>query len=277
MNQLELHILGMSRSGNHAITDWIFLQAKGRKLLLNCAEGKTNPFLTCRPLEGDVSWRADPPINIEAERSGRFSAKDLLIHTYEDSWLGHAFSREFADHHDAWVGPSRRRVELVILRDPFNLFASRTAIGCALSSKIAPRMWHQHAGVALSPASRGSVERRVVIYNRWARDRAYRRDLARFLGVPFTDRGFDAIPACGGGSSFDGTSYDGRATAMPTDERWRRYADRDEYRNLFDVRTIELSERIFGPAPRVLDDAPTASPGPRPGGAALHRCLSSSS
>lgn len=253
MNQLELHVLGMSRSGNHAITDWIFLQATGRKLLLNCAEGKTNPFLTCRPLERDIPWRADPPMEIEAERHGRFAAKDLLIHTYEDSWLGHAFSREFTEHHDAWVGPSRRRVELVILRDPFNLFASRMALECKLSLRDAPRMWRQHAGVALSSAVPGRVERRAIIYNKWVRDRDYRRDLAHFLGLPFTDSGVNAIPSCGGGSSFDGTIYDGRAADMATGERWRRYADRDDYRRFFDARTIELSERIFGPAPFVLD------------------------
>ena len=252
MNHIELHVLGMSRSGNHAITDWIFGQATGRKLLLNCAEGKTNPFLTCRPLEDGVPWRAEPSIDIEAERRGRFSPKDLLIHTYEDSWLGHAFSRDFAAHHDAWVGPSRRRIELVILRDPFNLFASRMRMGCSLSPKIAPRIWRQHARVALSPGSSGHVERRAVLYNRWVENRAYRRDLAEYLGLPFTDRGFDSVAKCGGGSSFDGTAYDGRAAAMPTGERWRRYADSGEYRSLLDPQLLQISERIFGPAPLAL-------------------------
>ena len=255
MNQTELHVLGMSRSGNHAITEWIFLQAAGRKLLLNCAEGKTNPFLTCRPLEDGVPWRVEPPIDIEAERQGCFSPKDLLIHTYEDSWLAHAFSREFAANHEAWVGPSRRRVELVILRDPFNLFASRLAMGCALSAKVASRMWRQHARVALSARRSGPVERRAVLYNRWVEDREYRRDLAYFLGLPFTDRGHDKVAMCAGGSSFDGTVYDGRATAMPTNGRWRRYANSDEYRSLFDPQTVELSERIFGPAPLAIGEA----------------------
>lgn len=114
-------------------------------------------------------------------------------------------------------------------------------------------MWRQHAGVALSSTLPGPVERRAVIYNDWTRVRTYRCDFARFLGLPFTDRGFDAITGSGGGSSFDGTLTDGRASDMPTDERWRRYADRHDYPRLFEAETMELSERILGPAPFVLD------------------------
>ena len=249
MNETEIQIVGMSRSGNHPITDWIFAQARGRKVLLNGAEGKTNPFLTCRPLASGLGWRAEPDLEIEAERRGRHAAKKLLIHTYEDSWLGHAFSNELAAHREAWLGPSRRRIELVIVRDPYNLFASRLRMGCSLTPKVAPRMWKQHARVALRQARVGGAERRAILYNRWTSDRAYRREVAAFLGVPFTDTGFERVSDVGGGSSFDGTAFDGRADAMRTGERWRAYADDPSWRELFDAELVELSDRLFGETP----------------------------
>ena len=254
MNRTEIQVLGMSRSGNHAITGWIFRQATGRKVLLNCAEGKTNPFFSCRPMGTDVGWMSEPAVDLDAEREGRFSCKDLLIHTYEDSWLGHAFSRELKVNRDAWMGPSRRRIELVILRDPFNLFASRLRMGCALSPGVAPRMWKQHAraarvgGVSLRP------ERKVVLYNRWISDWTYRSDLAEYLGLAFTDDGFHSVSACGGGSSFDGTSFDGQAGAMHTDQRWRDYVADRRYLDLFDDELIGISEELFGPTPFALDE-----------------------
>lgn len=108
LNELEIQMCGMSRSGNHAIANWIFRQAPQPKLLLNCAEGKTNPFLSCRPLSTGIPWQADPDNDVEAERrAGPFRDKALLMHTYEDSWLRHAFSRELDRHHDDWPGPSR--------------------------------------------------------------------------------------------------------------------------------------------------------------------------
>ncbi|ESR25722.1 hypothetical protein [Lutibaculum baratangense] len=248
MNELEVQILGMSRSGNHAISNWIYQQSENPKVVLNCAEGKTNPFLTCRPLGSGRPWRAEPGIDLEAEGQGRLTRKAALIHTYEDSWFGHAFSTQLNQEHDRWVGPSRRRVRLLVLRDPFNLFASRIRMGCDLSSHVAQRMWKQHARAALGGGSARPAGLRVVLYNRWAVDRTYRRDLAHALGIAFTDQGANEVPDCAGGSSFDGTAFDGRPEHMALAGRWRRYADAPDFWRIFDEETLAMSERLFGEA-----------------------------
>lgn len=245
MNDLEIHALGMSRSGNHAIADWIFAQARAQKLLLNCAEGKTNPLLSCRPLASGQGWRAEPEIDIEAEREGRFARKALLMHTYEDSWLRHAFSRELEENRERWLGPSRRRVNLLVLRDPYNLFASRLKMGCGLRSHIARSMWNQHAREALGETRRLRGESLVVLYNEWVAKRTYRQEIAEFLELDFRDTGIQAVPECGGGSSFDGTRFDGRASAMPTGERWRHFVGVERFNRLFDSQMIKLTKRLF--------------------------------
>lgn len=52
-----------------------------------------------------------------------------------------------AEHrHDADVSRSARRLEVLILRDPLNLFASRLASGIGdVSEQTAVRVWMQHA------------------------------------------------------------------------------------------------------------------------------------
>ena len=238
----------MSRSGNHAIANWIFLQAREPRLLLNCAEGKTNPYSSCRPLASGRRWRGSREIDIEAERRGQFSPKSLLMHTYEDSWLGHAFSSQLSENHDDWVGPSRRQVQLIVIRDPCNLMASRIRMGAGLTAQVARKMWKQHAKEALAPSARTSCERMTVIYNRWKRDRKYRRRIASSLEIPFTDEGFEEVPSCAGGSSFDGTKYDGRASQMATEERWKVYRTNEEYQSRIDEEMIAMSESLLNPA-----------------------------
>lgn len=273
MNRTEIRLSGMSRSGNHAIIDWMLRQASGRWVFLNCAEGKTNPFASCRPLSDGRPWRASwETFDLDAEQAGDLTPKDLLLHSYEDSYNAHAFSRVYEDNHDAWVGPSTERLDVLILRDPFNLFASRRAMGAELPRPTALRMWKQHARTALKAltARRPGKSRPLpILYNRWASDPAYREEIAGRLGLTFTDEGIDTVAACNGGSSFDGLRYDGRAGAMRVTDRWRAYADDSEYLSLFDAEMVDLSARLFGPPPhlpRLPETAPAtkAARGPAP-------------
>ena len=250
MNELEIQVLGMSRSGNHAVCNWIFSQAGEPKLLLNCAEGKTNPFTTCRPFStGQPGWRAAPDPDAAPESR---ADRALLMHSYEDSWFAHAFSGDLEANHAAWLGPSRRRVRLLILRDPYNLFASRLKMGAALSTHVSRKMWKQHAREALGE-TRKVKDKVVVLYNRWATEKDYRRALAVQLGLTFTDAGADHVPQTMGGSSFDGTAFDGRAAEMATRDRWRAYVHDLAYRAIFDAEMVSLATRLFGPPPADLD------------------------
>lgn len=251
INEREIMLTGMSRSGNHAIINWIWRQGGGRRCLLNCAEGRTNPFQSCRPMDDGGHWRVNyDGFDIAAEAAGRFGRKDLLIHSYEDCFLSHAYSEEFERNHDRFVGPSRQRFDLLVLRDPFNLFASRLALDASpLTPRMGLRVWRQHAREALGERRHRRHNPLLVNYNRWVVDRDYRAGLAARLGLDFSDAGIDEVTACGGGSSFDGLRYHGRAREMPVLERWRRFAHDPDYWALFDRVTIDLATRIFGPIP----------------------------
>jgi hypothetical protein len=250
VNETEIRVIGMSRSGNHAIINWILAQAPGRTCFLNCAEPGWNPFVSARPRTPELpGWRAlYEGFEIEAERRGRLSRKDLLVHSYEDTFLGPFKKPENEARHRRWVGSSRRRIDLLILRDPRNLFASRLASGYGwLDDEIVVRVWAQHAREFLGLRRNLRQERLMVSYNEWVASSGYRRAVAESLGFEFDDRAAHKVPAAAGGSSFDGTAYDGRAEEMPVLRRWHRFLGDERFHRLLTPEVLELSDRIFGP------------------------------
>ncbi len=246
-------MIGLSRSGNHAVIEWLRRQMTGSACVLNCAEGKQNPFLTARPTDsGAPYFTNDRRFDFAAEQGGRFSRKEWLIITYEDSFLGHACSDEYEGKHDRWVGRSALRRDVLILRDPFNLMASRLHAGprfTGVPPAVAMRIWKQHARQFTGRPRGLRHDPLLVSYNAWCASADYRREIAEALGLRFNDAGRERVARCHGGSSFDRLRYDGRASRMPVGERWRRYANDPDYRALFDSQTLKLAGRVFGELP----------------------------
>jgi hypothetical protein len=251
VNQRELRIVGMSRSGNHAIINWIMQQATGGVCFLNCVEPKTNPFRTARPMADGKRMRTRGiRTSLTKEARGDFAPKDWLLYSHEDCFLGMVVHEDFERNHDRYVGRSAHRTDVLILRDPFNLFASRLK---AQYSEVTPttavRIWKQHAR-EFSGCRRYLTAGRVAIsFNSWVVDREYRRHIADRLGLDFTDAGVDDVAETGGGSSFDGVDYDGRASQMKVLHRWEHCRDSEEYLQLLDTQVVELSRQIFGTIP----------------------------
>lgn len=249
VNETEIRVVGMSRSGNHAIINWILAQARGRTCFLNCAEPGHNPFVSARPRTPELpGWRAFyDGFDIEAERAGRLTRKDLLIHSYEDTFLGPLKKPENEARHDEWVGRSARRIDLLILRDPRNLFASRLASGYGwLRDELVSRVWSQHAREFLGLRRNLRQERLVVSYSDWVTSADNRRKLAEALDLDFDDRAAHKVPAAAGGSSFDGTAYDGHAEQMPVLRRWHNFIGDPRFHRMLTPEVLGLSERVFG-------------------------------
>jgi len=258
VNDTEIRAVGMSRSGNHAIINWILAQARGRSCFLNCAEPGINPFRSARPLTPEQpGWRASyGSFDIDAEREGRLSRKDLLVHSYEDTFLGPFKQPGNEGRHDEEVGASARRIDLLVLRDPRNLFASRLASGYGwLEDELVARIWCQHAREFLDLRRNLGQERVKISFNAWVQSAGYRREVAEALGLEFDDSATHRVPRVAGGSSFDGVAYDGRAEQMPVLRRWHAFTGQPRFRRLLTPEVLDLSERIFGASPA---DVPSA-------------------
>lgn len=246
-NTRLIRVAGLARSGNHAIINWILRQMPGRWAFLNCVQARTNPFLTARPDDDGRRWSASyPDFAPAAELAGVHTPRHALLIGMEDTFLRPAFGPAGTQVTLRAVGGAAQIVDVVVLRDPYNLFASRSRLnGALLPGPQALRVWKQHARAHLGEVRGLARPVLAANFNRWAGSPAYRADLARRLELDFTDAGRDEIARCGGGSSFDGLTLHGAARRMDIAGRWRHFAGRDGFGAIFDRETVGLARRLF--------------------------------
>jgi hypothetical protein len=139
--------------------------------------------------------------------------------------------------------------KIVILRDPYNLFASRIKHYDLLSSEKtwvdengATKLWRMYAKVFLEKP-KGII---LVNYNEFIKSVEYRKNLAKKLKCEFKDDTIQRVSDNGLGSSFDCLDYDGKAQKMPVFDRWTQYKDIEAFRGLFTPEIVQLSKQIFG-------------------------------
>lgn len=258
VNNVEMRVIGLARAGNHPIIDWIGRQFPGKRVcFVNNAQPKTNPFLTghCQG-DGYTIIFNNFLINAKYEQRMRFRKKDCLIYSYEDALLEDIADEDFEKNRERWVGKSLKRYDILILRDPFNLFASRLAAKFKkdrdIQSKIdgLVKLWKDYANEYLGRTCFLKDNPVFVNYNQWFLDRGYRCGLANKLGISFTDEGLNNVVSMGTGSSFGGQSFDGKAQEMKVLERWKHFTDDEFYRSIFaDDELVALSNEVFGVIP----------------------------
>ncbi len=216
VNSVAMRFLGLQRSGNHAIINWIGAQfPKPRVYLLNNVKIPSNPFLSASKESGQSNilfngFRVDRV----RESEGQFVPKDCLLCSFEDYEVFEVFDPVHIGKLDGDVGKSECKRNILILRDPFNLFASRwqrekdgqnNRIPLKSAFGRVVELWKAHAREYLGETNymdRIEGEKVVISYNSWFASGEYRKDLAASLGLHFTDAGYGQISKVGGGSSF---------------------------------------------------------------------------
>lgn len=242
LNEVQYTIAGIRRSGIHAVSDWIFAQFRGPAMMLN-----------------DVLPGKDPRKNFSGNTVARGGvaaqdeSKDCLLVIYEDRPLSTVAQSE-VQH---FLGASRATHCLVVLRDPFNLLASRLRWqrkpGAAPELMDALRgrdLWIDYSREYLGDRPADWPGALWINYNRWVYDPQYRTEVGQSLGLPEPARPSRGVSPFGGGSSFDGMGYDGRADQMQLLQRWREFIDEPGYLKLLaHSELLGASARIFGVEP----------------------------
>jgi len=263
INEKDIKIIGMQRTGNHAIVNWIYSQCDELKCVLNHIPINRNPFIAFskKGTVKEFNQNFKQKLNITAERLGFFAPKKLLIYTYEDEIIQDVFNKFSEKKHNSWVGASKTRYELLIIRDPFNLFASRLKRDDNnIKNKYSLRntqqrdkvvnLWKNHAKEFLGDTDSMTHNKICVNYNTWFTDKKYRRNLAETLNIDFTDESINEVLHIGGGSSFDRTELNNEASKMKVLERWKAFAEDEGFISIFqDQEIIELYKRIFAGTP----------------------------
>lgn len=235
-NALELQVFAAMRSGHHAVVHWLLCHFPGVTLFRNNV---------CGPEHSIYRNASDEYILLDKVRP---QPKDCYAFNIEDHTIEQAI--EVLDHRQSHLsrGSSARVIQILVLRDLHNFIASRLRafdfIGYPFEDHA--ELWASHARefageTQLLP---GVVK---INFNTWVRQREYRAEISKLLGLQFTDAGLQHVPRIGGGSSFDGTDYDGRAQDMDVMNRWCSFADNEEFlRFTSNLEHVELSRRIFG-------------------------------
>lgn len=245
VNETEIRVVGLRRVGNHAIINWLQRQgeAQGKTWHLNNLPVNRNPYR--------FLYEHYPKEKLRREAARQFEPKRLLTYSYEDYSVQQVASSFFERRHDLYLGKSQQRFDVVILRDPFNWLASRFQKGFF---DVKPShfglmdLWLNHAREYLNETQNLPQTKVAINYNRWTRDREYRREIAEQLGLEFTDAGFNAVRQEGGGSSFDGLAFQGDASKMNLSGRWQKFADDPRYRAHFQRSDVwDYASEIFGP------------------------------
>lgn len=269
---LVLQVIGLQRSGNHAIIDWISSLFPRTVHLNNLPHdfGRDPENLTDNPA---------------------FAGADCRIVSFEDARVKLARTEDggFRPLLDSVVPLDPARLDafdcrmLYILRDPYNCWASRVKAREA-GGLTSPAEFEHFLDNWTAMARRHAAEPKAfILYNAWFKDRAYRQAVCARLGGSYSERTLGEVPLEGGGSSFDGAgrpslrtmakkldyyrspgfrrrllqqpgsyvrrllgpSVDGRQ--LRVDSRWQHLVGRDDARALFEDATVrELSRRIFG-------------------------------
>jgi hypothetical protein len=244
-NRTELCVAALQRSGHHAIINWIISNSADSVCFLNNCRPRENPFLMCT----------------EAQRI-ELRPRNVLIYNYEDWQLSEAFPPEFLNDRAEWFGRSGKSVYVLVLRDPFNNFASkyRWAINgtwwipqMEWVTRDLPRLWKSYAKEFLGLTNLMPAPKVFVNYNHWFTDENYRCEMADRLGLISADQGLTEVAKWGPntwGDSFDNLNFDGRANEMKVLERWRYFVDDPVFKSLFrDSELLSLSDQIFGVIP----------------------------
>ncbi|HET9068576.1 MAG TPA: hypothetical protein VFN28_08010 [Amaricoccus sp.] len=264
-----LQILGLQRSGNHAIIDWL------ESLYPTALHLNEQPHAFFEDAESVAAVRA------------ALAKTDCVIVSFEDAvGVSKLQGKPFLDNVrrlDPEDFPGHACHVLHILRDPYNCWASRVKArerGRLSSSRRLEDFRRDWVDIARLAERTPDA---VVLYNAWHGSRRYREALCARLGGSYSERTLREVRSEGGGSSFDGYgrptwrtiagnlgyycskrfrkrflsapgSYLARLFARPVDgrslkvdSRWQHVLDHEASRPLFsDAEIRSLSDRIFG-------------------------------
>jgi hypothetical protein len=216
-------VFGIRRSGNHLISDWLIHQY-------------LDPCFQAMNVQLDFFYFLD---DCETKCS-LYNCALFGIEEHPVSAVDIAYSKN---------AQTVRKV--VILRDPYNLFASRIKHYKLFEAPLFNGPFATYNWVGYANYFLNQPENVVCIsYNHFITDKNYREQITEKLGVDLNSakdlKYMNSVDSSiSGGSSFDGKRYDGAGAQMKITQRWEYYKDNANYRALFTDEIKELSKEIF--------------------------------
>lgn len=216
----------LKRSGHHAVMVWLAYHFNLPIFVLNTVTPYTDPYLTIR-FSNNWDKESDWLVHIEDVEQIRNVHKHCLVISIQDfNITSLEDGRDFIWERQRTVGESLKLFNILVLRDPFNMLASRLykpgLVPKLIDNSEILDTWEIYAEEYLGITN--FIKYKIAVnYNLWFLSLDYRKQLSEQFGLSFTDAGLNVVPKASGGhgSSFDKNSYDGRGNQMKVLERWK--------------------------------------------------------
>ncbi|MFB2768936.1 hypothetical protein ACE1AT_06520 [Pelatocladus sp. BLCC-F211] len=218
----------LKRSGHHAVMVWLAYHFQLPIFVLNNIKPYTDPYLTSA-FNNNWDKESDWLVHIDSENVEQIrnlhkhclmiSVQDFNITNLKDK-------RDFIWERQKTIGETFNLYNILFLRDPFNMLASRL-----YKPGLVPKLidnaeildtWEIYAEEYLGITN--FIESKISVnYNLWFSSIEYRKQLSAQFKLIFTDAGLNIVPKSSGGngSSFDKNLYDGKGNQMKVLERWK--------------------------------------------------------
>ena len=231
-----LVVFGLRRSGNHLAIGWILDQVDGASVFFNNIR-PNNPPYTGRMTEYRIKRTSSPRI----------------ILSYEDVTVEEMLQPALTSYLEDRIKRHNAKVRFaVILRDPYNLFASRIKKWpnqFINDAQIATQqaMYIEHAKLAETPAPIWKDAPVVpILFNKLLTDQSERDRTSDALNIRRGAQGLDRMSVYGHGSSFDGTDRASDAVAQDVFSRWhKQIGDPTFQAAIDDPRLGDIAQNLF--------------------------------
>jgi len=243
-NKTEYKIFGVRRSGMHALIYWIAKHYDEQVWFANDLASFSRPRRYRKEL--DITYEPEEYISPLDISDFWDKEKNVLLSSYEDM----GFEGMDWESNRAAVGGSDSFYSLLVIRDPFNLFASQYRLGFRLGGR-SRALWKHHAREALGETSH--LKNKIVVnYNKWFAEEPYRRGLEKQMSLGESDAGLQRV--YGLGSSFSEKRLDGNASRMKVMDRWTHYIYDKKFMTFFDAEMVRMAWALFGAVPEPFMD-----------------------
>ncbi|MBW3019670.1 hypothetical protein KY334_00065 [Candidatus Woesearchaeota archaeon] len=245
-------ILGLQKSGNHLIIDWIS-ESNKNYLHLNNISHNINSVFGLNLVRGSLkeefrNYMINKISNFNVDNLiCSYENKDFKI-IFENKEFNDKFNKIFGEHKKSIIQKlfciKKKNYNILILRDPYKTFASLifANIMNENNSKRFIELWKDYGNNFLKNKNNNLI---TINYDFFVSNKEYRNKLANKLNIQNNESILNKMASQG--SSFEGCHFKGNIREMKILERWKNFIDNEFYKNIFkDKELIELSNKIFG-------------------------------
>jgi hypothetical protein len=236
----EYRVFGLRRGGNHAIISWIISAMEDDSVyffndILHDYDKLYKSVITSyldekieklsHKIKKNPTWSED---------------KKCIIQSYEDQPL--SIINEVEKQYNGVV---KNKINIIIVRDIYNLIASRLEL-CRAGSSFTEvtndvcELWLEYVNEYLNP-SNNTV---CINYNKWNENEEYRNMIADKLGIKNPD--ISAKMSFGNMAKLGGTSFSNSQNESCTyNTRWLKYKDDPEFNNIIGKKYVGICKHVF--------------------------------